>query len=284
MTLELTVPRPPTQDVILRDGSTLRLRPAGEDDAGALVEFFLRLSPESRYLRFQGATAVDLGVVRLFVRGDWPNTLSLVAERIPTEVVAVATLARLRDPKRAEVAFAVADDLQGRGIGTRLLERLAAHGAEAGVEQFVAQVLPQNVAMLKVFSDAGFATHRQLEGGVVEVRLDLSPTVEVRERADERDHVGVVASLEPFFKPRSLAVVGASARRGTIGGELFRNVLASDFDGAAYPVNGKGQPVGGVPGYSSIAEIPAAIDLAVICLPGPAVVDAAKAALDKGVK
>jgi len=283
MALELATSRPATEDVILRDGSTLRLRPATPDDADALIRFFLRLSPESRYLRFQGATNVGLHTVQPFATTG-PDTLSLVAERVDEEIVALASFARLRDPRRAEVAFAVSDALQGRGVGTRLLERLAAHAGGAGIEQFVAQVLPQNVAMLKVFADAGFETHRQLEGGVVEVRLDLATTSAYRELTDERDHVAVLASLEPFFKPRSVAVIGASARRGTIGGELFRNILESDFDGAAYPVNAKAQPVGGVPGYASVDDVPAAIDLAVVCVPGAAVLDAAESALKKGVK
>ena len=63
-------------------------------------------------------------------------------------------------------------------------------------------------------------------------------------------------------------MVGASRRRGSIGGELFRNILEGDFTGAAYPVNVKGEPVAGVRAYSKIAEIPDDVDLAVICLPG----------------
>src|SRR5213076_2708789 len=130
-------------------------------------------------------------------------------------VVALASYVRLRDPRRAEVAFTVADILQGRGIGTRLLERLAAHASRAGIDEFVAQVLPQNAAMLKMFRDAGFATTRQLGGGVVEVRLQITPTEEYRAATDERDHIAVARSLAPFFTPRSVAVVGASSRRGT---------------------------------------------------------------------
>ena len=77
-------------------------------------------------------------------------------------------------------------------------------------------------------------------------------------------------------------MIGASARRGTIGGELFRNVIAADFTGAAYPVNPKGDPVGGVPGYRSVEEIPAPVDLAVICVPGEQVLAAAESALRAG--
>jgi acetate---CoA ligase (ADP-forming) len=279
---------PHPEDVILRDGSTLRLRAAAGADAEELVKFFARLSPESRYLRFQGVADAGLATVQRFVGDEWGEVGSLLAERAGAddraEVVALATFARLRDPQRAEVAFAVADELQGRGIGTRLLERLAVHAAAVGVDEFVAQVLPHNAQMLRVFHDAGFAEQRRLEGGVVEVRLQVAATTDYRALVDERDHAAVVASLQPFFRPRSVAVLGASARRGTVGGELFRNILTSDFDGAAYPVNAKGTPVGGVPGFASIEDVPAEIDLAVICVPGPAVLDAAAAALRKGVR
>jgi acetyl coenzyme A synthetase (ADP forming)-like protein len=284
MTTELTqIVSVPAEDVVLRDGSTLRLRPTTPADAELLLHFFESLSPESRYLRFQGATAVDTRTVEPFLHTDFDNTVSLVGE-LEGVVVALASYVRLRDPRRAEVAFTVADILQGRGIGTRLLERLAAHASRAGIDEFVAQVLPQNAAMLKMFRDAGFATTRQLGGGVVEVRLQIASTEEYRAATDERDHIAVARSLAPFFTPRSVAVVGASSRRGTIGGELFRNILAGDFTGAAYPVNAKGDPVGGVPGFSSIDDVPEVVDLAVVCVPGAAVMAAAQQVLKRGVK
>src|SRR5947208_1365847 len=80
------------------------------------------------------------------------------------------------------------------------------------------------------------------------------PTEAFRARVEERDHVAVAASLRPFFEPASVAVVGASRRRGSIGGELFRNMLEADFHGAVYPVNRTGEPVAGVRAFSSIDE------------------------------
>ena len=199
------------------------------------------------------------------------------------KIVAVAEFARLRDPAVAEVAFTVADELQGRGAATRLLEQLAARAAEAGIESFVAEVLPENAAMLSVFRDAGFEVSRTLGGGEVEVRFPIAPTEKFRARVEERDHVAVAASLRPFFAPATVAVIGASKRRGSIGGELFRNILAADFAGAAYPVNPAGEAVAGVRAYTTIGEIPDPVELAVICVPGGRVLEAAEAALRKGV-
>jgi acetate---CoA ligase (ADP-forming) len=276
------------EDVVLRDGSTLRLRPTTPADEGALVDFFGRLSPDTLHLRFQGAVRVDARLVERFLRGDGRESLSLVGELADdagiSRVIALGTYVRLRDPARAEAAFVVADDFQRRGIGSRLLERLAAHARVEGIERFIAQVLPENSAMLHVFGDTGFEVQRRLVGGVVEVEFELTSSPEVLDRIAKRDHSAVAASLTSFFQPRSIAVIGASARRGTIGGELFRNVIAADFDGAAYPVNPKGDPVGGVPGYRAVEEIPNLVDLAVICVPGAQVIDAADAALRAGVR
>jgi RimJ/RimL family protein N-acetyltransferase/predicted CoA-binding protein len=276
------------EDVVLRDGSTLRLRPTSAADEQELLEFFERLTPESRYLRFQGAVRVDSHLIASFLRSDGDESLSLVGELVDAggavRVIGLGTWIRLRDPSRAEVAFVVADEFQHRGIASRLLERLAAHARDAGIDRFVAQVLPENAAMLRVFGDTGFEVRRRYVGGVVEVEFTLKTSAEVLDRIAERDHSAVSASLESFFKPGSVAVIGASTRRGTIGGELFRNVIAADFAGAAYPVNQKGNPVGGVPGYRSIEEIPAPVDLAVICVPGEQVLEATESALRGGVR
>jgi acetyl coenzyme A synthetase (ADP forming)-like protein len=277
-----------TEDVILRDGLTLRLRPPRREDATALVQFFQDLSPESRHLRFHGGVNVNEVTVGPMLDPDWADRGALVGSFADTTgadcIVALASYARLRDPKVAETAFAVDDRFQGRGVGTRLLERLAAHATSAGIERFVAEVLPANRAMLGVFEDAGFELSRELAGGVVEVSFALAPTESYLTRTAERDHVAVAASLRPFFEPRSVAVVGASPRRGSIGGELFRNVLASDFSGVAYPLNRTGDPVAGVRAYTSIEDLPEAPDLAVVCVPGDQVVAASAAALQCGVR
>jgi acetyl coenzyme A synthetase (ADP forming)-like protein len=270
-------------DVILRDGSTLRLRAPGADDAAALETFFSDLSERSFYLRFHGVRHIDHGLVEHFLEPDWRDRgvlIGVAAERI----VAVAEFMRLRDETSAEVAFAVADELQGRGVGTRLLEQLASRAAAGGIERFVAEVLPENAAMLAVFRDAGFEVARELDGGEIEVRFPISATETYRARVDGRDHLAVTTSLRPFFAPSSVAVVGASRRLGSIGGELFRSVLAGDFEGTVYPVNRDGEPVGGARGYRSVEDLPEGIDLAVLCVPARHVLGAAEAALAHGIK
>jgi acetyl coenzyme A synthetase (ADP forming)-like protein len=274
-------------DVILRDGGTLRLRPPRREDATALLAFYRGLTSESLHSRFHGLPSLHAQLVEQLLEPDWTSRGSLIgtlAAEDGERVVAVGNYVRLRDPARAESAFVVADEEQGRGIGTRLLERLAARAAAAGVERFVAEVLPDNRSMLGVFERAGFELRRQLAGGVVEVEFPIAPTERFELSVEERDHTAVVASLRPFFEPASVAVVGASPRRGTIGGELFRNVLLGDFSGAAYPVNPKGSAVAGVRGYRAVSEIPDPVDLAVIAVPSAHVLAAAEDALRSGVR
>jgi acetate---CoA ligase (ADP-forming) len=270
-------------DVILRDGSTLRLRPPAAEDADALVDFFSGLSEHSLYLRFHGFPVLGPKLVEPVLDPNWDERGALIGS-LDGRIVALANWVKLRDPRAAEVAFAVGDEFQRRGIGTRLLERLAARAAEAGVEEFVAEVLYENRIMLGVFRDAGFEVTRAVEAGEVEVRFPIAPTSGYREQVAARDHVAVRASLEPFFRPRSVAVVGASKRRGSIGGELFRNILAGDFVGSVYPVNRSSDPVAGVHGYGTVAEIAEEIGLAIICVPGEQVLAAAEDALGAGVR
>jgi acetyl coenzyme A synthetase (ADP forming)-like protein len=270
-------------DVILRDGGTLRLRPPATVDLDDVLAFFSGLSPESRTLRFHGVRRVEQTLVVPFLDPDWLQHGSLIGY-LEGDVVALADYERFDGTETAEVAFVVADGEQRRGIGTRLLEQLAIRARTAGITEFLAIVSAGNAHAARVFADTGFELSRELEGGEIELRFPIAPTGELALRVETRDHVGVVASLRPFFAPRSLAVIGASRRRGSIGGELFRNILEADFDGAAYPINRNGESVAGVRAYTAIEELPELVDLAVICLPGTHVLDAAEGALRSGVR
>jgi acetyl coenzyme A synthetase (ADP forming)-like protein len=283
----MTVSQHEAVDVILRDGSTLRLREPGEPDRDGLVRFFEALSERSLYLRFHGIPRVDAHLVEPVLEPDWVECgalLASVAEDGEDRIVALANYVRLRDPRSAEVAFAVADDYQGRGIATRMLERLAAVAGPRGIERFVGEVMADNAAMIGVFEGVGFEVSRTLEGGEVEMTFPIAVTADYVSHVEARDHTAVVASLRPYFEARTVAVVGASSRRSTIGGELFRNIIEGEYAGAAYPVNRNGEPVAGIRAYGSVSEVPDRVDLAVVCVPAAAVLDAVKSALDAGVR
>ena len=282
-TPSLASPVQAVSDVLLRDGSTMRFRPPEAEDGPALLEFFRGLSDRNLYLRFHGHPEVDERLADPVLEPDWLERGALVGIE-GDRIASLASYVRLRGAGTAEVAFAVADELQGRGIATRMLERLAALANIFGIEEFLAEVMPDNSAMLHVFAEAGFETSRATQGGTVEVRLRLAPTQVLVSHIDERDHVAVAASLEPFFSPGAVAVIGASSRPGSIGGELFRNILRGNFAGVAYPVNRSGEPVAGVRAYQSTADIGEPVDLAVICLPADAVLEAADEVLRSGVR
>ena len=274
-------------DVILRDGQTLRLRAPMPADSDALVAFLEELSPDSRQMRFHGTLRPGPRLVESDLDPDWNDRGALIGTLVQDgreRVVALASYARLRDPAAAEVAFAVADRLQRLGVGTRLLEQLARRASAAGIERLVFEILSRNAGMLAVVTDAGFAVTRQRLGGVIEATMTIEPTGDYLARRDERDHVAVAASLRHFLEPTSLAVVGASARRGTIGGELFRNVVAAGFGGLAHPVNRSGEEVAGVPATASVRAIEGDVELALICVPAEAVLAAAEDALESGVR
>src|SRR5689334_11428457 len=104
-------------DVVLRDGTTMRFRPPGREDADALLAFCEGLSDQSLYLRFHGHPSVGASVVDPLLDPDWEERGALVGT-LEDRIVAVANYVRLHDPRTAEVAFAVADELHGRGIAT----------------------------------------------------------------------------------------------------------------------------------------------------------------------
>ena len=278
---------PDVVDVILRDGRTLRLRPPRREDGEALLDFFRELSERSLYLRFHGFPRLGPELVEQLLDPNWTERGALVgtfADDGAERVVAVANYHRLRDPAAAEAAFAVADAFQRHGIGTRLVEQLAERAGRQGINRFVAEVLSENRDMLGVFEALGFELTRELAGGEIEIQFPIASTERYEARVDERDHIAVTASLRPFFEPHTVAVIGASPRRGSIGGELFRNILEGDFAGAAYPVNRNGTPVAGVRGYRTIAEIPDELDLVVISVPAGGVLEAAEDGLRKGAR
>jgi acyl-CoA synthetase (NDP forming) len=204
--------------------------------------------------------------------------------RLGERVVAVAGYHRLNEPTAAEVAFAVADEMQGRGLATRMLEQLAEIAAERGITRFDAEVMAGNRRMLGVFAGAGYDTQRRSELGEITVSLDLHPTERLQERVLDRTHAGAVASLRALLEPRSVAVVGASAREDSVGGAIYRTIVGGGFAGVAVPVHPEAGVVGSTRAVRSLSELGEPPDLAVIAVPAGEVLGVAREAAACGVR
>ncbi|HEX2467587.1 MAG TPA: GNAT family N-acetyltransferase [Solirubrobacterales bacterium] len=270
-------------DVVLRDGSTAHVRPIRASDREALHAFYEALSPDSRAFRFFSG-AVDLDeIAATAVDVDYNDRYGLVATSGGQTVVAHALYFKL-DAEHAEVAFAIADRLQGRGLGTILLAHLAELAEDHGVRSFEASVLPQNHRMIEVFRESGFPIEVRAQPGEIAVELPTSFSAEAIERFEQRDRIAAVAAVSAFLQPASVAVIGASRRRGSVGGEVFHNLLSSGFEGPVYPVNASADVVQSVAAYRSILSVPGPVELAVIAVPADSVPDAARECAEKGVR
>jgi acetate---CoA ligase (ADP-forming) len=272
-------------DVALRDGSTVHVRPARAEDAPAVRAFFEHLSPESTALRFfSGFPNLD-SAVTWATEVDYRLRYSLLATAGDGRVLAHAGWEREPErPEKAEVALAIADAMQGKGLGTILLGQLAEAADQLGVEVLSAEVLPQNHKMVRVFRDSGFPVKTHAVPGVLLFEVPTLLTPEGLERFERREQTAAVAAMRGFLAPRSVAVIGASRRRGTVGGELFHNLLAAGFNGPVHPVNPNTPVVQSVLAYPSIAEVPGPVDLAVLAVPAPMVVSAARECAAVGVR
>ncbi len=282
-----TASHPPehwSSDVVLADGTTAHIRPISPADGPALQAFHLALSDESRYMRFFTAKPrLSDAMVEHFTTVDFHNQLTLVAE-MGGQLAAVASYEREGDADRAEVAFVVADEHQGHGLGTVLLEHLAADARERGITQFTAETLATNRQMLGVFRSAGFAETTHLDHGVVGVELLIEPSPAAQAAMEQREHRAEAASIARLLLPRSVAVVGASRSPQNVGHQVLRNLLGGNFDGPVYPVNPGSPHVASVPAYPSVTAIPGPVDLAVIAVPAPAVAAVLEECGAKGVK
>lgn len=270
-------------DVVLRDGSTVHLRPVAPSDEAALLDLFQGLGPDSKSFRFFSA-GTDLAQAASMVGDvDYARRYGILATRGDGDRAVGHGTYVAAAPDRAEVAFAIADEMQGRGLGTILLAHLAEVAEENGISLFFAEVLPENHRMIEVFRESGFPIETSSEPGAIHVEMPTSFTAEAAARFEERDRLAAAAAVRRFLEPRAVAVIGASRRRETVGGAVFHNLLESGFEGVVYPVNPASGVVQSVRAYGRVGEVPDAVDLAVIAVPPEAVLEAARECAAAGV-
>jgi acyl-CoA synthetase (NDP forming)/RimJ/RimL family protein N-acetyltransferase len=267
-------PREWEADVLLTDGGIAHLRPIRPADANRLVAFYERVSPESKYLRFFAPypRLTDRDVHR-FTEVDYMDRVAFIVT-LGEDMIAVGRYDRIEDD-HAEVAFLIEDAHQGRGIAQLLLEHLAQAARERGITRFVAEVLPENRRMAKVFADAGYRVSKGMEDGVLAVEFPILPTdtsVGVMER---REHRAESASVRRLLNPQRIVVYGQGDRVEN----LINSIRRGGFKGDVVAVSIDGAPVADATNAASIAAVQGVLDLAIVSVPtnqlGGVVIDAA---------
>ena len=273
---------PPTDTyALLTDGSTVDVRPARRQDHEAVRAMHAAMSPENMYLRFfsMSPAAAEWEAKRICREPDSDHAALLAWQG--DRLVGVAAYELAGKPGIAEVAFAVPDDMHGRGVASLLLEHLVWLARQRDLQAFTAETLAENSSMLRVFADAGLPAKRRISSGVVELTFPLPDRDDdyrlgnYLETVASRESRADVASLRPLLRPRSVAVVGPSRRGGTLGRAVLRNIVTSGFTGPVYVVNPHARTMEGVPCVASVDDLPGPVDLAVIAVPASAVPEVA---------
>lgn len=274
--------------VLLRDGQGVVLRMATPADLPAIQEMLSKVSGQSLRMRFMASMKQ---VPTKFIEGlcsedprDRACVLAVMGEGEDSKVVGFGNYVSLGAHNTADVAFIVADEFQGRGISTLLLERLAGIAAGVGFVGFEADVLFDNQQMTNVFRKSGFEAKQVLDGGSYHVEFPVAGAAALLERAELREHIATANSMALLLRPKVVAVVGASRDRGSIGSRIFQHILANNFTGTVYPVNNQALSVHGVRAYPSVGELPEPPDLVVVAVPAESVVAVAEDAARAGTK
>jgi acyl-CoA synthetase (NDP forming)/GNAT superfamily N-acetyltransferase len=280
-------PTPPPHweaDIVAADGGTVHLRPICPEDADGINGLMERSSDQTRYYRFFGPMKrLSEKDLHRFTHVDHVDRVAFVV-LLGDQIVAVGRFDRYPGTDDAEVAFLVEDAHQGRGLGSVLLEHLAAAARERGIKNFVAEVLAQNSRMVRVFQDAGYASERSYEDGIVHLTFPIQQTEDALAVAYEREQRSESRSIARLLTPSSVAVVGASNDEGKIGNAVLRHLLDYGFAGPVYPVNPGARHVRGVPAYADLESIPDDVDLAVLAVPADEVAKVVEAARRKRVR
>ncbi len=276
---------------LLADGTTITIRPAGPGDFDAVKQLHEAMSPDNLYRRFfstsRGAAEQE---ARRVCRGEDGSGHGAILGFLGDELVGVASFEPEADGESAELALAVADQMHRRGVATLLLEHLVSLARDRGVRVLTALTLLENTSVLRVFADAGLSVTRRMDEGVVELSMPVPGSTGLSEPSLYLDAVAgrerraEIASLEPLLAPRSVAVIGAGHRPGSIGRFILLSIRDAGFTGALYAVNPHRADIEGIPSAPTLAALPEAPDLAVVTVPAHAVLDVAQECGKRGAR
>ena len=275
---------------LLTDGGTVEVRPARPQDFEAVRAMHAAMSPDNMYLRFfsMSPVAAEWEAKRVCREPDSDHAALLAWQ--DGRLAGVGAYELAANSGVAEVAFAVPDDMHGRGIASVLLEHLVWQARQRGLAAFTAETLAENSAMLRVFADVGLPAKRRIAGNTVELTFPLPAGQDEHRQSSyleavaSRESRADVASLRPLLQPRSVAVVGPSRRRGSMGRAILHNIVTGGFTGPVYAVNPHAPAMEGVPCVASVGDLPGPVDLAVIAVPPAAVPEVAEQCGRHGVR
>jgi len=278
-------------EAILRDGRSIYLRALRSDDQNCLLELFKQLSARSIYFRFfRFKKWLTEGELSQFTGLDFVREAALIAafrEEEREHIIGVGRYSALEEEdgaRRAEVAFAVADAFQEKGVGTLLLEHLSAIARGNGITEFRADVLGENSQMIQVFSSIGFQVEWSQDSGVIHFSFPTEMTEEFVAAQTRRERLAIAESVRTFLEPRSIAIVGAARKHGTIGAALVANLKRCGFKGSLYPVNPGATEIDGIPAFPTVSAIQAPVDMALIAVPAAGVKKTIKECARAGVR
>jgi acyl-CoA synthetase (NDP forming)/GNAT superfamily N-acetyltransferase len=258
--------------VLLSDGSTVHIRQISPDDADRIVALHARFSERTRYLRyFSPYPRIPARDLARFVNVDHRDREALVMAS-GDDLIAVGRYERLGpQASDAEVAFVVEDAHQGRGVGSLLLEHLAEAARTVGITRFVAEVLPENRPMLRVFHEAGYQVSREWADGVVHLTFPIAATSRSVQVQRDRERHPEAASIARLLTPRSVAVYGVRRDGTGAGARLLQHLVDGGFTGPVYPIHPRASTVDGRPAFPSAGKAPGPVDLAVVAVPASVV-------------
>ncbi|MFD5240331.1 bifunctional acetate--CoA ligase family protein/GNAT family N-acetyltransferase [Streptomyces tendae] len=278
-------PHRPAVHALLTDGTTVRIRAVEPRDHDQLEGLYAEMSPDNRRLRFFSAGSRSAGPAADTVcaparRGH----RALLAERAGQVLGLVEYHAASDAPHTAELAVAVADGLHHRGVGTLLVEHLVSAARTDGITAFTADALSDNHEVLRLFADLGLTATRHFDGPEAHCTIDLHVDETYLTASEARGRTADVASLKPLLKPRSIAVVGAGRRPGSVGRALLHHLHEDGFTGRLFAVNPATTAILGVPSYPSVGALPVAPDLVVVASPAATVPTVAEECGKAGVR
>ena len=246
---------------LLADGTTVEIRLAGPGDFDAVKAMHEAMSPDNTYMRFFNISRLVAQTEARRICQDPPAGHVALLALAGGAVVGVASYV-VTGTGRAEVAFAVADHMHHKGVATLLLEHLVSYARSHQITTFTAETLTENKAMLNVFAAAGLPVERHYEDGLFHLTFplpseDAGPTLDSYLNAvAARERRAEAASLRYVFAPESVAVIGASRRRGTVGRAILDNIRAAGYAGQIYVVNPRARQIGGERCLSSALDLP----------------------------